>query len=106
VIARVGAHARGGNPRALTKRQHLPLGSGAVESAVRRVVNQRLKACGTFWLEDSAEGMLLLRSYLKCGRFDDLIDWSLASAAAWWPSASGSRDLDRGPLLHAERIDA
>ena len=88
------------------KKQHLPLGSGAVESAVRRVVNQRLKACGTFWLEDSAEGMLLLRSYLKCGRFDDLIDWSLASAVAWWSPASGSRDLDRGPLLHAERIDA
>ena len=88
------------------KKQHLPLGSGAVESAVRRVVNQRLKACGTFWLEDSAEGMLLLRSYLKCGRFDDLIDWSLATAATWWPPASGSRDLDCGPLLHAERIDA
>ena len=88
------------------KRQHLPLGSGAVESAVRRVINQRLKACGTFWLEDSAEGMLLLRSYLKCGRFDDLIDWSLASAAAWWPAATHARDLDRGPLLHAENINA
>ena len=88
------------------KRQHLPLGSGAVESAVRRVVNQRLKACGTFWLEDNAEGMLLLRSYLKSERFDDLIDWSLATAASWWPPASDSRDLDRGPLLHDERIDA
>ena len=88
------------------KKKHLPLGSGAVESAVRRVINQRLKACGTFWLEDNAEGMLLLRSYLKCGRFDDLIDWSLATEAMWWPPASGSRDLDRGPLLHAERIDA
>lgn len=81
--------------------QHIPIGSGAVESAIRRVVNQRLKACGTFWLEHNAEGMLLLRSYLKCGRFDDLIDWSLAMAAPWWPPASDDRDLRRGPLLHA-----
>jgi len=88
------------------KKQHLPLGSGAVESAVRRVVNMRLKACGTFWLEENAEGMLLLRSYLMCGRFDDLIDWSLASSAAWWPPASASRELDRGPLLHAEPLAA
>jgi hypothetical protein len=87
------------------ERQHLPLGSGAVESAVRRVVNQRMKACGTFWLENNAEGMLLLRSYLKCGRIDDLLDWSFAMAASWWPPAA-ERDLDRGPLLHAERIDA
>jgi len=88
------------------KRQHLPLGSGAVESAIRRVVNQRMKACGSFWLEQNAEGMLLLRSYLKCGRFDDLLDWSLATAAAWWPPARACRDLTRGPLLHAQRIDA
>ena len=88
------------------KKRHLPLGSGAVESAVRRVVNQRMKACGTFWLEDNAEGMLLLRSYLKCGRFDDLIDWSLATAAPWWPPVSASRDLDRGPLLHADNVNA
>lgn len=86
-------------------RQHLPLGSGAVESAVRRVVNQRMKSCGTFWLENNAEGMLLLRSYLKCGRIDDLLDWSFAMAASWWPP-SAERDLDRGPLLHAEPIDA
>jgi len=41
-----------------------------------------MKACGTFWLEDNAAGILLLRSYLKCGRFDDLVDWSLATAAS------------------------
>ena len=28
----------------------VPRGSGAVESAIRRVVNQRLKGAGTFWL--------------------------------------------------------
>lgn len=79
---------------------NVPRGSGAVESAIRRVVNQRLKGAGTFWLEHNAEGMLLLRSYLKCRRFDDLIDWSLSTAASWWPVAACSRDLSRGPLLH------
>jgi hypothetical protein len=80
----------------------LPCGSGAVESTIRRVVNQRLKAPGTFWLEQNAEGMLLLRSYLKAGRFDDLIDWSLLSAASWWAPGPQPRDLTRGPLLHAD----
>ena len=62
----------------------IPRGSGAAESAVRRVLNLRLKANSKFWLRDHAEGMLMLRSYLKAGRFDDLIDWSLKSAAPWW----------------------
>jgi hypothetical protein len=32
----------------------LPIGSGAVESAVRQVVNQRLKSNGMFWCIGSA----------------------------------------------------
>ncbi len=64
----------------------LPNGSGAIESAIRRVVNLRMKGNGTFWRIENAEAMLMLRSYLKAGRFDDLVDWSIASAAPWWPS--------------------
>jgi len=63
----------------------IPRGSGAIESAVRRVVNMRMKGCGTFWLLENAEGMLMLRGYLKAGRFDDLLDWSVSQAASWWP---------------------
>jgi hypothetical protein len=62
----------------------IPWGSGAVESAVRRIVNLRLKSPSKFWLQDNAEGMLLVRSYLKAGRFDDLFEWSLRAAAPWW----------------------
>jgi len=62
----------------------IPTGSGAIESAVRRIVNMRLKSNGMFWLEVNAEGMLLLRSYLKSGYLDTLIDWSLAAAIPWW----------------------
>ena len=64
----------------------IPTGSGAIESAVRRVINMRLKSNGMFWLEVNVEGMLLLRSYLKAGHFDNLVDWSSASAAPWWPA--------------------
>jgi hypothetical protein len=49
--------------------QHLPCGSGHVESAIRRVINLRLKAPGTFWTQDMAEYFLFLRSQLLSGRW-------------------------------------
>ena len=67
------------------KSARIPRGSGAIESAIRRVVNMRMKGCGTFWLVQNAEGMLMLRSYLKAGRLDDLMDWSVSQASKWWP---------------------
>lgn len=51
---------------------HLPTGTGVVESAIRRVVNLRLKGNGIFWEEENAERMLLLRSRLKAGRWKEL----------------------------------
>lgn len=47
----------------------LPIGSGAMESAIRRVVNLRLKGASIYWLEETAEAMLLLRSFYKSGRW-------------------------------------
>jgi len=77
---------------------HIPTGSGAIESAVRRIVNMRMKSNGMFWLEVNAERMLLLRSYLKSGYLDTLVDWSLAAAVPWWqaqmPSHVPSSPLD------------
>jgi hypothetical protein len=46
----------------------LPIGSGAIESTVRHVVNVRLKGPGLFWCRASAEAILLWRSYYKAGR--------------------------------------
>lgn len=48
----------------------MPIGSGAIESAVRRVINLRLKSPCIFWKEDTAEEMLLLRAYYKSGRWN------------------------------------
>jgi hypothetical protein len=66
------------------RQRGIPQGSGAVESAVRRVINLRLKATSKFWLVEHAEAMLMLRGYLKAGRFDDLVNWSLRAAVPWW----------------------
>jgi hypothetical protein len=51
------------------RQRHIPLGSGAVESALRRVVNLRLKGAGIFWLEGNCQRMLFLRCQLLSGRW-------------------------------------
>jgi hypothetical protein len=50
----------------------LPIGSGALESTVRRVVHLRLKGPRLFWCRASAEAILLRRSYSKAGRWNRL----------------------------------
>lgn len=50
----------------------LPIGSGPMESAIRRVINLRMKGNGIFWLEENAEAMIMLRSFYKAGRWEDL----------------------------------
>jgi len=54
------------------ERRGLPIGSGAVESAIRRLVNLRLKSNATYWLEPHAEAILHLRAATKAGRWDEL----------------------------------
>jgi len=52
-------------------KRNIPIGSGAIESAVRRIVNLRLKGAGMFWLKHNAEAFLHLRCQLKSGRWDE-----------------------------------
>jgi hypothetical protein len=54
---------------AKARRRKLPMGSGTMESAIRRVVNLRLKGASIFWTEEHAEQMLLLRTYYKSKRW-------------------------------------
>jgi len=54
------------------KALNLPIGSGTVESAVRRVINLRLKDPRTFWYKENAEKILMPRSYYKAGRWNYL----------------------------------
>jgi len=55
------------------KASNVPIGSGVVESAIRRVINLRFKAASTFWREDHLAALLYLRCALKAGRWDALI---------------------------------
>ena len=50
----------------------LPIGSGVIESTIRRVVDLRLKGASIYWHKKSAEAVLLLRSYYKAGRWKHL----------------------------------
>jgi len=49
----------------------IPLGSGAIESTIRRVINQRLKGNGLSWYRENAEAMLQLRAQVVSKRWDD-----------------------------------
>lgn len=59
--------------------KQFPIGSGCMESSVRRVINLRLKGAGIFWHVESANAMLLLRSYYKAGRWKLLQTLALTS---------------------------
>lgn len=51
----------------------LPLGSGAIESSIRRVINLRLKGNGIFWEEENAEAMLQIRALVISDRWDERV---------------------------------
>ena len=48
----------------------LPIGSGAIESLIRQVVNLRIKGNSKFWLKNNAEIMLHLRCQWIAGSWD------------------------------------
>ena len=51
--------------------QKLPIGSGAIESLIRQVVNLRMKGNSKFWLKANAEIMLHLRCQWIAGSWDN-----------------------------------
>ena len=55
-------------------RRGLPLGSGAVESSIRRVINLRMKSNGMFRAEENAEKMLQLRCQIMSTEWDAMLD--------------------------------
>ena len=51
----------------------IPLGSGSIESSIRRVVNNRMKSNGMFWRAENAEAMLQLRCQVISDRWDESV---------------------------------
>jgi hypothetical protein len=64
------------------RRRGVPLGSGAIESAIRRVVNLRLKGNSLTWYKENAEGMLMLRCLVLSNRWDDTFVYISTSMAS------------------------
>jgi hypothetical protein len=52
----------------------VPMGSGAIESTVRRVLNLRLKGSGIYWTEDNAEAVFQLRAAVVSGRWEEILE--------------------------------
>ncbi len=67
---------------AKARRAKMPMGSGSMESAVRRVINLRLKGPGIFWHEEHAEQMLMLRAYYKSKHWQVLTNKAFATPLA------------------------
>jgi hypothetical protein len=67
-------HGAEGHLRYVTfRRRGLPCGSGAIESTIRRVINQRLKSNAMYWLEENAEAMFAIRALLLCDRWEETL---------------------------------
>jgi hypothetical protein len=65
------------------KARRLPLGSGAVESCVRRVINLRMKSNGIFWDPSNAEDILHLRAQFVAGRWHSYVATILQPREFW-----------------------
>ena len=52
----------------------LPIGSGAIESLIRQVVNLRITGNGKFWLVENAEAMLHARCQWAAGTWGNFCD--------------------------------
>jgi hypothetical protein len=83
-----------------------PLGSGAVESAIRRVINLRLKGSGIYWREENAEAMLVLRAAVLTGRWQETMERTHAAMATdrrrdWqWEAADIVAELNSGEPIN------
>jgi hypothetical protein len=87
------------------RKQGAPLGSGAIESAVRRVVNLRLKGNGMLWEVENAEAMLVLRAAALTGRWEETLEHSRDTRAGdrrldWqWQSPDMPSELKSGKAI-------
>ncbi len=57
--------------------QELPIGSGRIEGGHRHVIQARLKISGAWWLEESAQSMLALRTARVNNKWNDY--WKVAA---------------------------
>jgi hypothetical protein len=99
------------------RRRKLPVGSGAIESAIRRVINLRMKGNSITWKEENAEAMLVLRGLVLSRRWKEVFARATESLAGdrrlvWeWQSPDMVAELKAGveikppkPQLHSGEV--
>ena len=92
------------------RRRGLPVGSGAIESAIRRVINLRLKGPGLLWREENAEAMLVLRAAALTERWQESLEHVRAGMASdrrldWeWQSPDMPAELNAGVPIHPPQL--
>lgn len=62
------------------RQEGLPIGSGVIESGVKRIVNLRLRGTTTFWSPERAEQLLYLRCIVKSGQWNMFVK----SVLSYW----------------------
>ena len=83
----------------------LPRGSGAVESAIRRVINLRIKGASIYWLPESVDAILLLRSFYKSGRWNCLQRMAMTGGCERVTGKSGMRPIEAAMLNVDASVD-
>jgi hypothetical protein len=76
------------------KKKHIPLGSGAMESCIRRVINLRFKGNGIFWKMETLEGRIHLRAQLLSKRWPFYIPAILEPKAFWGAKTAMKSELE------------
>ena len=51
------------------KNEKRPMGSGVIESGIRRTINLRFKSPSTFWCPENVEKLILMRGIALSGRW-------------------------------------
>lgn len=90
----------------------LPVGSGAIESAIRRVINLRIKAPGTFWCEDTAEAVLYMRAQLLANNWQAMFEQILQRARytrqkqyKWTPTPMSVKEIENPKVVLLQQVD-
>jgi hypothetical protein len=63
------------------RRRGVPMGSGAIESTIRRVIKLRLKGRGISWTEDNAEAAFQLGAAVVSGRWEEILEHTRGAMA-------------------------
>ena len=115
-IRYLNSHGQDGHLSYATfRRRGIPCGSGAIESAIRRVINQRLKSNAIYWLQENAEAMFAVRATLLCDRWEETLTRVRHSMArdrrlAWrWNAPDTSCELNANTDVqssHSEHVTA